>query len=47
MVLQMENTRQKTFSLEIYRQKYSIGDSGISSKYFSTLDKIPIDVIRL
>jgi hypothetical protein len=34
MVLQMEIARQNKFLLEIYRQNVSVGDSGISSKYF-------------
>jgi hypothetical protein len=36
----------KKFSLlEIYRRMYSVDDSGISSKYFSALGKMPTDSI--
>jgi hypothetical protein len=48
MVLQTENASQKKqFPLEIYRRMYSVGDSGISSKYFLALGKMPTDSFRL
>jgi hypothetical protein len=42
-----EKYAQNKISLEIYRWIYSVGDSGISSKYFSALGKMQTDSIRL
>jgi len=42
---------KKKFLLEIYRRTMSVwksvGESGISSKYFATLAKIPMDNVCL
>jgi hypothetical protein len=37
---------KKNFPLEHYRRIYSIGDSGIYSKYFLAISERPTDVIR-
>jgi hypothetical protein len=48
MILQTEIARKKNkFPLEIYRRIYSVGDSGISSKYFLAIGEMPTDGIRL
>jgi hypothetical protein len=48
MVLQTEIARQKkNFPLEPYQRIYSVGDSGIYSKYFLAIGERPTNVIRL
>ena len=42
----MEIVRQKNFLLEHYWGIYSIGDSGIYSKYFLAIGERPTDVLR-
>ena len=39
------NAKKKTFSLEIYWQKYFIGDRGIYNKYFPTLDEMSTSLL--